>query len=413
MTGARTIGLKLFLGWLCGLFLAVLAFSQAAASIGLAIDSFRPLGAGFFSWRSGQMRLAISVYEPGKKVDSERLIDTGRATLKLAPLNPRSLWLVGKGLEIEGNMADARKAMRQSDRLSRRDGAVQLWLAQDNLRYGSPAEGIRHFDLMFRGDHRATTEMMPALAMIIMSPEGRRHLAPYIRRDNPWILDLVQAAVTRLPRSAPVAQLLIDRRAVAPDVPYIRPIYAQLVGRLFQEKQYELALRLHPQLPGAEKESLHGVSVTADATEGYPPFVWAFADGAEQGAVPIALDDGQTGLEITGAPGTVGIAASKIFTPPAGSAFRWQVIDRTPNLQASANWEMTCLLGPSVKTIIRSNDLLATSVPLKRTHELRVPDGCRLVRLDMRVAGGIGRNPSLFSIGKLSLAGGRAPGKAR
>jgi hypothetical protein len=408
VTGARKIGLRFFFGWLCGLFLAVLAFSQAAASIGLAIDSFRPLGAGFFSWRSGQMRLAISVYEPGKKVEPERLIETGRTTLKLAPLNPRSLWLVGKGMEMNGDMAGARKAMRQSDRLSRRDGAVQLWLAQDNLRYGSPAEGIRHFDLMFRGDHRATTEMMPALATIIMSSEGRRHLAPYIRRDNPWLLDLVQAAVTRLPRSAPVAQLLIDRRALAPDVPLIRPIYAQLVGRLIQEKQYDLAMQLHPLLPGAEKSSLRGVGVTADDTEGYPPFVWAFANGAEQGAVPISLDDGQTGLEMSGAPGTVGVAASKIFIPPTGSAFRWEMIDRTPNLQASANWELTCLLGAAAKTKVRSDDLLAASVPLNRALELRIPNGCKLVRVDMRVAGGIGRNPSVFSVGKLSLAESRS-----
>ena len=170
---------------------------------------------------------------------------------------------------------------------------------------------------------------------------------------------------------------------------------------------------MHPLLPGAKKDSLHGVSASADAGEGYPPFVWAFADGAAQGAVPIALEDGQTGLEISGAPGTVGVAAAKVFIPPAGSAFRWQVIDRTPNLQSSANWELTCLLGPAAKTKTRSDDLLAASVPLERTLELRIPNGCKLVRLDMRVAGGIGRNPTLFSVGKLSLAESRPAGKVR
>lgn len=405
MTGARTIGLKLFLGWLCGLFLAVLAFSQAAASIGLAIDSFRPLGAGFFSWRSGQMRLSIKVFESQSTSNAKQAVATGRATLELAPLTPRSLWLIGRGEEIQGNIPAARRAMLQAHHISRRDGAVELWLGVDNLRGGKEEAGLRHFDLMMRGDRQTGATIMPRLALVLASPEGRRALAPYIDDENPWLLDLLHAATTNLPRAAPLAITLIDRKKEAPDIRYARSVYAALMKRLVREGDYKLALRLYPLLPGSDAKALREVDATGEERSdgGYPPFVWDFSDGSAQGGNVVAVEGGRTGLEIFGSPGTVGVAASKLVAPKEATHLLWRIDDRVANVQGSARWEAVCLIGARKRATTQSVDLLDSNVRLNRIMKMALPDKCELLQLDMRIAGGIGRSPATILVSNLEI----------
>lgn len=412
MSGTRKLTPSLFGGLLFGLFLAVLAFSQAAASIGLAINGFRPLGGSFFSWRAGQTRAAVALVAKGSRVNSDVAARLGRTVLIHAPLSARSLWLVGKSMEVKGQTDQARRVMLQAERMSRRDSAVQLWLGADRLQRGDVAPGLRHFDLMIRVGGEAAEAAIPRMAMIIMAPEGRRHLAPYIRDDNPWLLPLLQTAVEKLPRAAPIAQLLIDRGKQAPDIPDIRQVYAPLMARLVDEGAYAQALRLYPLLPGAHGASLRNVSgmVEGQLDDGYPPFIWRFPEGNDQGAEFVSVDKGETGLDIFGAPGTVGIAATKLVALRPGDALYWRVGDRSGNLDGSATWVATCLIGEGAKKIVKSENMLGSGVAANRPLKLALPADCDVARLDIRVAGGIGRDPASLVIAGLKLApGSKAP----
>ncbi|MBO9696400.1 MAG: hypothetical protein J7499_09385 [Sphingopyxis sp.] len=409
MTSAIKLTPKLFLGWLVGLGLAVLAFSQAAASVGLAVESFRPLGGGFFSWRAGQMRLSIEMFESPDKANAKRAIAVGQSTLRLAPLTPRSLWLVGRGRELQADMPRARQAMRQAERVSRRDGAVELWLGADNLRRGLIAAGLRNFDIMLRGDREAAVSIMPRLSLIVLSPDGRRHLAPYIRGDNPWFLDLMHAAVKNLPRAAPLATLLIDRGKKAPDIPDVRPAYAALVERLVRERSYREALQLYPLLPGADPDSLHDISRASEGAtgEGYPPFAWYFPDSNVQSGTAVAAAGG-IGLDLFGSPGTVGVAASKLLDPQGATRFLWQIDDRMANVQAAANWRITCLMGKGSGVILESVNLLDEALPQQRAMSMGIPAGCGLLKIDMQIAGGIGRTPATIVVSGLKLSNAKS-----
>lgn len=406
MKGTRRLTPSIFGGLVVGLFFAVLAFSQAAASVGLAIDGFRPLGGSFFSWRAGQQRAAVAVSAKASSVNSATALRLGRETLVHAPLTARSLWLVGKSFEIGGKSANARKAMLQAERISRRDSAVQLWLGADRLRGGNIARGLRHFDLMIRGDTEAANAVVPRMALIMLAPEGRRHLAPYIRESNPWLSHLFQVAVTDLPRAAPMAQLLIDRRKKAPDIANSQPVYSTLMTRLIAEGSYSSALQLYPMLPGSNRDSLRNVSGTTDGKldQGYPPFIWAFSDSGAQGSEFVSVEGGGTGIDIFGSPGTIGVAAVKLVAIKPGDALYWQVADRASNLDGSATWVATCLAGPSAKKKTESANMLSASVPQNKMLKMAMPSGCDLVRLDMRVAGGIGRDPTNLTISALKLA---------
>lgn len=396
---------RIFAAMLAGLFLAVLSFSQVAASIGITINTFRPLGGGFFSWRAGQTQLAVSLYEGRKKVAPAKLIDVGRTGLGYAPLSARSLWMVGQGFQRLGDKPRARKAMVTAERVSRRDAAVQLWLADDQLRRGLVASALHHYDLIARTQPEVGDEVITRLALIMTARQGRAYLQPYIRANNSWLPALIGTSVSKLPKAEPVGLLLIERKQKAPNLPELDAMYGQLVYRLVAEGADDVAVKLYPLLPRSNPSALNDVRPVIDGkpVDGYPPFTWYFSESGTQGASLIGLDRGDSGIESFGSSGTVGIAATKLVAPRGSMRLLWQVRERSSNLQSSAVWIATCLSGPSKGAIRRSVDLLSIA-PLNKPLRMSLPPKCELVRIDMRIAGGIGRNPASLIVGDLRLA---------
>lgn len=396
---------KMFMALLSGLLLAVLAFSQAAAATGMTLDSFRPLGGSFFSWRSVQRELAINLFQERKKVDSRRLMASGWTGLSYAPLSARSLWMVGKGYEAQKNMTAARRVMMRAQRVTRRDPAVQLWLAEDAFRREDVAQGLAHYDLIIRSEPATSGEILPRLAAVMAARQGRPYLQSYIDARNIWYPGLMASAVNLLPKAEPIGRLLIERRAKAPDLAELDPIYAKLVTRLVDEDSVDIALQAYPLLPNGKAEVLGNVSGMANgrAIAGYPPFIWSLANDA-YGASFVSVDRGGGGMEFFAAPGTVGMAASKLVKLSPGSRLHWRVYDRTPNMQSAANWVATCVAGDGKGEQQRSINLLAQTVPLNKPLSMALPSNCDVVRLDMRVAGGIGTGPVSLIVGDLAHA---------
>lgn len=388
-----------------GLLGGVLAFSQAAASTGIVIDSFRPLGGVFFSWRSGQTQLARSLHDGRTKVDPKLLTKSGRTGLSYAPLSARSLWMVGKGYEAEGNMPRARTAMERAEKITRRDATVQLWLSEDAIRRKEINEALGHYDLIIRSTPEARSEILPRLAALMVAPLGRKYLLSYARPSNPWFPDLLATAVERLPRVEPVGLLLLERRAKAPNLPQLEPVYSKLVAKLVSEGSHDVALDLYPLLPRGDVAVLRNVSGVIDGKPltGYAPFIWDFATEAS-GATLVSTGAGQAGMEFYGSSGTIGVAASKLVAPGQARQIRWRIDERSPNLQSSAAWVATCLSGQSEGARQTSVNLLDKAVPTGKDLTMTLPTGCTIVRLDMRIAGGIGSNPASLIITRLSLA---------
>ncbi len=268
---------RTFVALLCGLLLSVLAFSQAAASTDIKLEAFRPLGGSFFSWRSSQRDLAVDLFAKRKKVDAERLIQSGRTGLTYAPLSARSLWMVGKGYEEQRKLGAAERVMARAQTISRRDAAVQLWLAEDAFRREEIAKGLAHYDLIMRSQPDTTDEILPRLAAIMVAPLGRRYLLPYARQSNPWFSPLLTTAANNLPKAEPVGKLLIERRAKAPAIKELEQTYAGLMNKMVNEGAVDTALRVYPLLPNSKKEVLSNISGIVDGkvAEGYPPFIWS------------------------------------------------------------------------------------------------------------------------------------------
>lgn len=406
-TGARTplrLTPKTFVALLFGLLLSVLAFSQAAASTSIKLDMFRPLGGSFFSWRSAQRDLTVDLFAKRSKIHAEQLIRSGRTGLTYAPLSARSLWMVGKGYEEQKKLDDARRVMARAQGISRRDAAVQLWLAEDAFRREDIPKGLAHYDLILRAEPAMTDEILPRLAAIMVAPQGRRYLLPYARSNNPWFSPLLTTAANRLAKAEPVGRLLLERRAKAPAIKELDQTYAGLMTKMVNEGSVDIALQVYPLLPNARKEALSDISGIIDGkvAEGYPPFIWSFASEA-YGATLVSVSAKSSGMEFYGAPGTVGVAASKLVTPGTATQLRWRVIDRATNLQSAASWVATCVSGKAKGAQETSINLLDRAVALNKAMVMPLPANCSVVRVDMRVAGGIGTNPASLIVDDLKL----------
>ena len=393
---AKVFAPRTFVALALGVLLAVLAFSQAAASIGLPLAPFRPLGPGFFTMRGIEANTAKGLVGPGPAASPSRVAAIGRQALAYDPMDTLALWLVGQSLDHRKQPAAALAAMTQAERISRRDAAVQLWLGLDDLKKRQIAPALHHFDLMIRTNTDAANLVTPVLAKVIVSPQGRQQMAPYFTASNPWFVPLLWASASSLPTASPLAQLLVEKADPAPDAEGARAIYAYLLKRLLAEKSYDLALRLYPKLPGADRAALGTLNpaTRGKVNNGYQPFVWGFSDSGSQGGDIVVVDGGNSALELYGAPGTVGTAASKLIVPGANRTFRWRIVQRTSNPEASATWVATCLLGPSAGAKVESANLLADSVPLGKPLAVSIPANCNLMRFDLNVAGGIGRDPA-------------------
>lgn len=386
-----------------GLLGATLAFSHAAAQIGVPLNVFRPLGGSFFSWQAGQFQLAMEVGQSGLKREKLPLIKVGQQGLINAPLSPRALWFIGLAREARGDQAGARSALKAAEKLTRREGSVQIWLAGDALKRGDVTPGLRHFDIVLRTNPATAQEILPRLSLAALAPEGRAALRPYIRADNPWISQFLLVAADRLPRAAPLGLLLSQQGVTLPDTPMAREAYSSLTRRLAAENSYDVLGRVYPKLPGAEAASLNGLGLSyiTRTGRGYAPAVWDLGTSSDRGGTPVSLDGKRIGIEFFAAPSTIGIAGSKILMRGNSRALRWTVIDRTVNGDASARWIATCVGQNGDGTSRTSKDL--TRLPVGTAFQFFLPSNCPMIRLDFRFAGGTGRQQSNLIVGDLAL----------
>jgi len=395
--------LALVLTIFLGLLSATLAFSHAAAQTGVALSAFRPLGGSFFAWRSGQVKLAAEAGRGGTQIKKLPLVSSGQQILLNAPLTPRGLWFIGLGREAHGNHKGARSAFTMAERLSRREGSVQLWLAADDLKKMRGESGLRHFDIVLRTTPEAAQEILPRLSLAALSPDGRAALKPYMRPENPWMSHFLVVAVDRVPRAESLALLLVEPGVQLPKGQMAEDAYASLVRRLAGENSYDMLRRIYPRLPGADGATLTGLALEqlSGSGDGYAPVIWDLGTSSDRGGAPVLLGNKGIGIEFFASPGTVGAAGSKLLEQNGNRALRWTVVDRTVNQDASARWIATCVGTEGAGASTSSEDL--TRLIVGKQAQLSLPAGCPMVRLDFRIAGGTGRQPSNIVIGGLSL----------
>jgi hypothetical protein len=384
-----------------GALAATFAFAQTAASSGIGLKPFRPLGGNFFAWKTGQAKIVSQIGTAQNVRNGPKLVSFAKAVLRQTPLSARSAWVLGIGYEAGGDQDKARLAMQRAAMITRREARAQLWLANDALRRGNAKLALQHFDTVLRTNSAAAAQVLPNLAKILTIGPGREAMLPYANAHNPWFGGLMTGA-SALRDIAPMAEFLLARGNKAPDGDVERYAYSVMIQRLAAARRYDLLAKVYPLLPGADPHALQTLSIARPkGAQDYPPVAWDFGASNDRGGTPTALPDGGQRIEFFAAPGTWGASGTKLLAPGVKRTLRFRMVDREVNPEGTANWVATCLGARADEASTTSGDL--TKATLGRELSFALPQGCRLLRLEMRMGGGLGRDLSRISVERLRL----------
>lgn len=383
--------------------LAVFAFANAASQLGAKLSAFKPLGPAFYSNRADLVRLEMGIAKRPAAAREQRFGALAIEMLSWSPLNARALRNYAMHREAQGDVAGARRIFLAGDAISRRDGVTQNWLINDAAKRGNVSGALDHFDRALRTMPEATQPMIEQLAVSTVLPEARQALTRFVRKDNPWLVPYVQAAVEKLPKVEPLAQLFVDAK-LAPDLPALNTSYGQIVEGLVSDRKTALLQRFYPMLPNADSRDIKSIAINEDAFKGgYAPVVWDLGQSSDRGGALIK-SGGSVGLELYGLPDTLGVAARKLIIPAASAQrFSWVATDRSSNEDSAAFWVLSCLRdggkaadggkanGRGKADEVRSTNLLAAK---NLRGQMALPKGCDSIMISFEIDGGTGRDPA-------------------
>lgn len=381
--------------------LAFFAFGNAATQIGAKLPLFKPFGPGFYSSKADLLALEIAAAKRPAAAANNRFGALALDMLIASPLSARALRNYALHREAKGDAIGARKIFNAGDAISRRDGLTQYWLINDAANRGDVPEALDHFDAILRTMPEATQPMIERLAFSTSLPDARKALTRFVRKDNPWLVRYVDAAVSRLPNVEPLALLFVDAGR-APDLPALRSSYGQIVEGLASDHKIALLRRFYPLLPDSNARDLTSVAISDEAfAGGYVPVIWDLGQSSDRGGA-LMKSGGKFGLELYGLPDTRGAAARKLVIPATSARrFSWVATDRSGNQDSLAFWKLGCMRSDGAVSEAQSINLLAAATPLHGVMAL--PIGCESIMISFEIDGGTGRDPARIVFNSVTL----------
>lgn len=377
--------------------LAWLAFMNARVGVGLQLMPGTAMGAGFDPMKARLAALEKRQMAPGFK-DEAAAIGLAKAALRQSPMNPRALRMLAFADVQNGKTDLAEAKMVLADRLSRRDGATQLWLADRRGRQNRVGDALRHIDVLLRTSPEATVPLLERLAGALALPEARAAIKPMMVADTPWIERFFAIAVERSPSMVPLGELVASLRE-APRVDRLEGSYASLVYQLAGEQQYDLMRKVYTKLPAARSGDLYDVSLrSAVDPTGYRPVIWDFGSRSDRGAAMLGPDE----AEFFAMTDVRGVAASKaVFLKSGGQALRFRKKEGAAGDGAAAFWRISCVSGDAARSSIQSRNLL--EVPNGTVLSVPFPSGCSAAKIEMIVDGAMRRDPTRVVLSDIGL----------
>lgn len=386
---------------------ATLSFAHSAATNGIRLPTFRPLGEAFYAWRALDASLEARIGQQGERADDLALARLGRERLNTVPLSARALRMIALDIDARGQRAAALRIMQRAARVNPREISVHLWLADRAARSNDAAVAIRHYDTVLRISPEARQSLLPRLAGLLNLPEARQALGGYVDSENIWYDDFLVQAIGNSARITPLADLLIAHRGVLPGGARRMELYGEVMARLANENEYGRLVRLFGRLPGTSRLPLATIAPTSSELL-YPPVSWALTTDANSSGDVIALANADIGIALSRSPGTSGTTARKLIAPGANRRFSWAVEEAEMPSGASARWIARCVIGNNAGTETRSADLFSAE---GRRGAMLLPANCPLVLIELDMVGGTDSSDTMLTIGRLRLGPGGNAGR--
>lgn len=380
------------------LVLAVFAFMNARVGIGLMVMPESRWGPGFDLLRPQLAVLQQKQVLPGFR-EQDAVSRLAKETLEQAPLNARALRMLALNDDSLGRKQAAEAKMVMVDRLSRREGVAQLWLAELHSREGNVSDALRHMDILFRTIPEATNPLLERLAIAIQLPEARAAIRPFITAKTPWMERFFDITLEKSPSVKPLGELVASLER-APDVARLSNSYASLVYRLASQNHYDLLRQVYLKVPRTKAADLYDASLaSAGSTSGYAPVIWDFGTRSDRGGALLGPDR----AEFFAIGEVKGVAANKVvfLKPGAPRQLLFKKLEGDPGDRSQAFWRMTCVLGGDAGSVVQSGNLL--EMANDTNAKLALPQDCAAAMMELMVDGGTRRSPMRLVLSGIQL----------
>lgn len=329
--------------------------------------------------------------------------------LRSEPLSPRALRQLGQYYALSGETGRARKLIRLSASLSRRDAMGQLWLADDYLRHGRHLDALKTIDIIIRTQPESSEAVYTVLGGALADPVFRNIFVSYVRSKPSWLKNFIRFNINS-PQPHILSQTLVRMQPLSSDI-FDEPMATALLTTLVNHSPAEEARALYKTLPGADSRLLFSLAF-AQPTQAfrYPPVGWELVDDASiQGFGRIEGKD--VVIEGLALPGRRGTVARKLLFLNPGS-YRWS---GNANLDSMGGGSVTvsllCNSGPGRWTVSGSTEIKSG----RNNADWTIGKICSAQLLTIDVAGADSQVDSSMTLSnmQLSMTGAAATDKGQ
>lgn len=339
------------------------------------------------------------------------LTSSGRESLQRQVLNPRALRLLMLAAAARNDSGKAVMFANLSERTSRRDLGVQLWLIEAAVQRNDVRGALRHYDRALRVKLAAYPVLFQVLLAALSDPEIRAAMVPYVAQDPRWIISFLLESAGSDPTAADTARLLI---ASSPNIgkKVREAISPQLMTRLIKLGDGQLAERYLNvvERPGLGLVRAVGLTrLTTDARWG--PFAWQALQNTTSGATVETLPNDRRRIRTYVGPQERQIVLSRVIGLAPGS-YSW--VERSQvevgDAGSSVNWRMRCVQPKNSRLIwqVAGGTAAVQSRPVPGPT---VPADCILQIVELELFGGEGQQGLEMLVNDIQFLG-RLPSTA-
>lgn len=244
--------------------------------------------------------------------DRRRLQTLAEHAIDKEPLALPALTALAINAELRGNKLLARQLIVHSNRLSRRDFSVRLWLIEDAVARGDVSGALRNYDIALRTSQSAPQLLYPVLAGAIADPAVASALARTLMQRTAWGSSFVDYLGSGAGNSQTSALFL--RRLAASGYPVAESAQVGLLNALAGSGAYGKSWDFYQALhPGVARGQLRDPEFTVQPDV---PSVFDWNPVVNETGINASIVDGVLDFA---APSTVGgVVLQQLQVLPAG-----------------------------------------------------------------------------------------------
>lgn len=320
---------------------ALLALSGQVSIVNVVRKASPELALKFDSTDArAQAAMAEAMIKPQMSSDDRvKVRSLAEAALRRDPTVASAARTLGVIEDLEGQRAEAKRALTYSASISHRDVPTQIWLIEEAIGRNDAGGALNHFDIALRSSYRSSSLLMPVLVAATEDARLLPDIAQLLSR-RPWWSNGYQVSLVQTGKSLQnIAALFSDlhRR----HVPITDEVSNALIVRLVEAGEYLLGWQAYAHAnPGARANAIQNGNFE---NEDKPvPFEWHMTNEIDRAGERSPAPNGGIALSFYASRNAGGDIARQLLVLRPGA---YRVSGISWNVQDGASrpfWSVAC-----------------------------------------------------------------------